>query len=73
MEMSKLVKVTIWDKAEYVIEVGDGDNFQAEALERFELRNHSLAYEFLTPCQVNGKCPYESDKTCSECKREFVG
>ena len=71
-----IYKVTITDTVTYYInsnkeEYTKDDAEQAEnlALEWWAERNPIVETTPVTPCQIDGKCPYETARACSECMK----
>ena len=71
-----IYKVTITDTVIYYVdsnkpEYSKDDAEQAEnlALEWGAERNPAVEITPIAPCQIDGKCPYETTHACSECMK----
>ena len=70
-----IYKVTITDTVTYYIDSDSGfcpsNAKEAEnlALEWWVERDPIVETTPVTPCQIDGKCPYETAHACSECMK----
>ena len=73
-----IYKVTITDSVTYYIDSDknrytkdDAEQAESLALEWWAERDPDVAIEKVAPCQIDGVCPYETARACSECRKEL--
>lgn len=66
-----IYKVTLRDEVTYYIEATNETNAIDEAHEFWAERSPEIKEcEQVSPCQVNGKCPFMEKCSCSQCMKE---
>ena len=67
-------RVTIKDEVVYYLTKENAKTREEAidlALQWYADRDPHILIEEATPCQIDGVCPYETARACSECRKEL--